>query len=598
MKYHLILGLVVAPLAALCGQYAAGLGLLGWVAFLSWAGFFAAGGKKEGLVKVSLSSLAGYVGGYVAFELASMSTMGNPLLLPLALVMFGLCFLGGFRMIHVPCAFLACAAYLGGGALPWETIVSLVLGIFLGVLSETLTCALLRVMDKSMNKLAAVITGLLVIPASVFLTAQDSSARVYQVGGQFTLTYSNGLPADWGEYALTSAQIAIEDINKSGLLGDDSIEMKEEHIYDCHCAAQGAEQLGEAMFSIPEIVAVLGVDCTDPALAMAPIAERYKKPIISYGERSEAMSVVEDYPYFVTDLAPSSYFERVLFSVADKFKLNNIANFHTTDLWGLSSMKMINKECTKRNIGVAGTFGYPKNSSFSTVYYELAKAKAMGIKTYFISMSCPDHTIFFQAVKALGMDKEGYVYLGSELLSPNNTQMGILGSIGKFAPSVTMPDTKQFKSYVSELSSRLNQTVDPNSSAMLWGVLGYEHVWILAHAIARGKEDGLKEVTHENLMKYIRQVEFEGFTGRVNIKKGTNSREVMKIDLLNAQGFENAEQSYISRWWYTVMNSSGPKLKYIKVGQLDDNDRFTFDESKALWPGKVKTAPKGEAQAH
>lgn len=136
MKYHLVLGVVVAPLAALCGQYAAGVGLIGWIAFLSWAGFFAAGGKKEGLAKICFSTLTGYIGGYAAFEFASMSTMANPFLLPLAVTMFVLCAAGGIPGFFVPGAFLACAAYLGGGALPWETIVSLALGIGLGFSSE------------------------------------------------------------------------------------------------------------------------------------------------------------------------------------------------------------------------------------------------------------------------------------------------------------------------------------------------------------------------------------------------------------------------------------------------------------------------------
>ena len=205
-------------------------------------------------------------------------------------------------------------------------------------------------------------------------------------------------------------------------------------------------------------------------------------------------------------------------------------------------------------------------------------------------MSAPDHAIFFQAVKALNMDKADYAYLSSELLSPNQIQMSILGSIGKFAPSVTMPDTPEFKEYTIKLGKRLNQTIDIKSSAMLWAVVAYDPVWMIAHAIAEGKKDGLTEVTKENLMKYIRKVEFESFTGKVSIKEGSNSRKLMNIDLLNAQGFAQ-EASYVARWFYTIMNPQGPKLTYVKIGSLNDEDIFTFDESKVLWPGKVKTAP-------
>ncbi len=138
MKFYLILGACVAPLAALCGQFAAPYGLIAWVAFLSWAGFFATGGKKEGAIRITASTMLGLLGGVAVIEMAAMSTLSNPVLIPLGIVIFAFCALGYFPLFRfIPGAFLGCAAFMGAGALWLETFLSLLLGIALGVISET-----------------------------------------------------------------------------------------------------------------------------------------------------------------------------------------------------------------------------------------------------------------------------------------------------------------------------------------------------------------------------------------------------------------------------------------------------------------------------
>ena len=139
MKFHLILGLCVAPLAAVVGQYSAPMGLIAWVVFLSWAIFFASGGQACGLLKTLVSVLVGLGGGYLVIELAAMSASFTPILLPLGAVIFVFCLMGICKCFFIPGAFVGCAAYMGAGALPWETFISLILGVILGFITEQVT---------------------------------------------------------------------------------------------------------------------------------------------------------------------------------------------------------------------------------------------------------------------------------------------------------------------------------------------------------------------------------------------------------------------------------------------------------------------------
>ena len=50
-------------------------------------------------------------------------------------------------------------------------------------------------------------------------TPMQSEAKEYKIGGMYTYDYHDGRHADWGEYELHAAKMAIEDINASGMLG-------------------------------------------------------------------------------------------------------------------------------------------------------------------------------------------------------------------------------------------------------------------------------------------------------------------------------------------------------------------------------------------
>ncbi len=423
----------------------------------------------------------------------------------------------------------------------------------------------------------------LIIALSFLVCTSSAFAKTYHLGGLYTLTYSNGLYADWGDYERISAQMAVEDINDSGMLGEDKLALLDENIIDYHCAEQGSKELGEKMFSRKDIIAVLGIDCSGPAETFANVAAKYEIPAISCGAGAEPLGDSERFPYFVRVMSPSSVFERVFFPIMKKYGFNDVAIFHTTDIWGSSAKDALLIDAAALNVNVAGIYSYDRNSSFEKVYYYLSQAKAKGIKDYFIVMPVPDTAIVFQAARALKMTK-GYRFYSSEILSPNNTQAALLGAIGNFAPKASFPDTPELHDYIKRLSERVGKPVSPESSAFLWGILGYDNVRIVAEAIVLAKKDGVTDINGKTIMPYLKKAEYTGLTGKINIKEGTNNRESMDIDIINLHGFVE-DQSYVSRWLYVLQNPDGVPILYEKVGNVSSEGVFTFDESKVVWPG-------------
>nr|MDT0252339.1 hypothetical protein [Endozoicomonas sp.] len=54
---------------------------------------------------------------------------------------------------------------------------------------------------------------------SLFISTSLVAGETWDIGGMFTRVYHDGRPADWGEYALQAARMAVRDVNDSGMLG-------------------------------------------------------------------------------------------------------------------------------------------------------------------------------------------------------------------------------------------------------------------------------------------------------------------------------------------------------------------------------------------
>ena len=106
-------------------------------------------------------------------------------------------------------------------------------------------------------------------------TPMQSEAKEYKIGGMYTYDYHDGRHADWGEYELHAAKMAIEDINASGMLGGNTLNMPPELVIDYHCWPEGAAEKARSLLK-QNIVALTGVDCSGPAVLIAKEAEKFR----------------------------------------------------------------------------------------------------------------------------------------------------------------------------------------------------------------------------------------------------------------------------------------------------------------------------------
>ena len=412
----------------------------------------------------------------------------------------------------------------------------------------------------------------------LLLTANFSSiglAEIYDLGGMYTYHYRDGRYADWGDFERHGARIAIQEINASGILGDDRIRMTDENTIDYHCWPENAAIMAETLMK-KGILVLTGADCSGPAVEIARVGAKYEIPVISNGANASMLSSVEEFPYFVRVVTPSEQYEGYLIDMAVHFGVEEIALFYTTDAWGLGAKNVINEYAKRHAIKIAQEYGYPRDTPYEEVKAYMEKVKQAGIKHIFNTSPTPDTVQMFRALHELGMNAPGYSFYAAEMISADEAPDAVAGSLGYFAPMNELIPSPKLSQFKNALEKRLGKPVDSSSKAFFYGALSYDHMLAVGYAIRDIKEAG-EEVTSRNMMKSLRKMDFDGATGHVSLVPGTNDRANMPVQIFNSHGYK----------------ADGKTVDLVSVGSVDPaTGRLTVDEGAIIWPGNVTTPPK------
>ena len=90
------------------------------------------------------------------------------------------------------------------------------------------------------------------------------------------------------------------------------------------------------------------------------------------------------------------------------------------------------------------------------------------------------------------------------------------------------------------------------------------------------KDDGRK-IDRQNMMSYLRNVDFQGATGRISLAPGTNDRANMPVQIFNSHGYK----------------ADGKTVDFVSVGSVDPlTGELTVDRNAILWPGGTTAPPQ------
>jgi len=141
MSFLIAVGISVGILAGIWTGISVTYGLVTFVGFLSWASFYAAGGKTKGLKDSLILNFSGVVWGFLIVQMSNIfgPILGGTIGLSVAVVIGAgaMCWQAHIPLLaFIPGAFIGASAYFGNGFNFQSTVIALVAGAVLGYLSE------------------------------------------------------------------------------------------------------------------------------------------------------------------------------------------------------------------------------------------------------------------------------------------------------------------------------------------------------------------------------------------------------------------------------------------------------------------------------
>jgi hypothetical protein len=141
MSFLVAVGISVGILAGLWTAVSSALGLITFAGFLSWASFYASGGKLKGLKTSLILNFSGVVWGFIIVKLAGVlgpiagTTVG--LGIAVAIGAAGMCWQAHISWLgFIPGAFIGCSTFFAANFDFTGSVIGLVCGAVLGYLSE------------------------------------------------------------------------------------------------------------------------------------------------------------------------------------------------------------------------------------------------------------------------------------------------------------------------------------------------------------------------------------------------------------------------------------------------------------------------------
>lgn len=384
----------------------------------------------------------------------------------------------------------------------------------------------------------------------------------YLLGGMYTYYYHDGRYADWGDYALKAAQMALSEINALPVLSCPMV-MPDELVYDYHCWPDKAGELAQRLFE-KNILALTGADCSGPAALITQKANEYKIPVISYGVNASEFSSPEQYPYFIRVVTPSEIFDGYLVALASYLGIKKLLFLHTNDSWGKGAYPVVTDFAKRYGVEIQAV-EYPRNMASDALAKLIKPFIHADCHSYLVIGPTPDTVIAFNALAMLKAKTEQTRIFAAEMISADESEHVVNNCCGYIAPMVSLPESHLLKTFLRNFEKFTGDKIDVHSKAFSFAALSYDHIYALAHAIKK-LEESRQAINGENLMKSLRTVDFQGVSGRVAFTEHTNDRAFMNVVFYNNQGIKNGQ------------------VNFVPVGGINpETHEIVFDSDKVRW---------------
>ena len=203
--------------------------------------------------------------------------------------------------------------------------------------------------------------------------------------------------ANIGSNTRAAVEIGVEEINAAGGIGGRTLEVVYE---DSQCTPAKSSSAINKLISVDKVVAILGDTCSSATLAISPIAEQAKVPLISYASTAAKVTDAGDFIFRTvpSDIFQSSFAAKYAFEKLGKKKA---AIVYVNNDWGVGLEKGFNDAFKLAGGEVVFSEGYDSTSKDLRSLMSKVKSSKADI-LYFLAMPGPAE-IGIKQVRELGL---------------------------------------------------------------------------------------------------------------------------------------------------------------------------------------------------
>ncbi|HZV81457.1 MAG TPA: ABC transporter substrate-binding protein [Geobacteraceae bacterium] len=242
-----------------------------------------------------------------------------------------------------------------------------------------------------MKKLA--VFALVAFQLTVCATFACAASAPIKIGALFSVT---GPPSFLGEPERNSAKMVVDEINAKGGIKGRKLELI---VYDTQGDATKAVQAANRLIKEDKVVAIIGPSTTGESMAVLPVAEKEKIPLISCAAGSKITDPVKKWAFKTAQndgLAVAKIYEHL-----NRKKISKVAILTVSDGFGSSGREQLKAHAAKYGIQVVvdDTYG-PKDTDMTSQLTKIRGSQAQAIICWGTN---PGPAVIAKNVKQLGI---------------------------------------------------------------------------------------------------------------------------------------------------------------------------------------------------
>lgn len=291
--------------------------------------------------------------------------------------------------------------------------------------------------------------------ATLLVTTASASfaSGTIKIGGLFSVT---GPPAFLGEPERNTAKMVVDAINKAGGIKGQKLELI---VYDTAGDATKAVQMASKLIKDDKVVAIVGPSTTGETMAVIPVVEKERIPLISCAAGSKITDPVK--PYVFKTAQNDGLAVTKIYEYLQQHKQNKVALLTVSDGFGASGREQLKALAEKygMQIVVDDTYG-PKDTDMTS---QLTKIRGSQAQALIVWGTNPGPAVIAKNAKQLGLKMPLF-------MSHGVSSKKFISLAGDAAEGIKLPSGKVI---VSDMLPKN----DPQKSALMAYVKDYQNLY-------------------------------------------------------------------------------------------------------------------------